>query len=59
MNILWFLDKEFDTALNVSARLATIKYLEKNNNITVVATLREEKKYLHNIRSRFIRGGAR
>jgi len=54
MNILWFLDKEFDTALNVSARLATIKYLEKNNNITVVATLREEKKYLHNIRSRFI-----
>ncbi|UCE40730.1 MAG: glycosyltransferase family 4 protein [Candidatus Aminicenantes bacterium] len=44
MKILWFLDKEFDVALNVSARLATLKYLEKNNRVHVVTTFRKEKR---------------
>ncbi len=44
MNILWFLDKEFDVALNVSARLATIIWLKKNHNIAVVTSYKIHKK---------------
>jgi glycosyltransferase involved in cell wall biosynthesis len=51
MNILWFLDKEFDVAFNVSARLATLKHLEKNNRVHVVTTYRHEKKEFDNIES--------
>ncbi len=54
MNILWFLDKEFDVAHNVSARLATIKYLEKANDINIVTSFRKEKKYSYNIESKLI-----
>jgi len=54
MNMLWILDKEFDVAHNVSARLATIKYLEINNNIKVVVTFRKEKKYYDSIKSELI-----
>jgi len=54
MNILWFLEKEFDTALNVPARLATIKCLEKKYNVTVVTTFRKEKKYFHDLKSQLI-----
>jgi glycosyltransferase involved in cell wall biosynthesis len=52
MKILWFLDKEFDVAFNVSARLATLKHLEKNNDVHVVTTYRHTKKKFDNIRSR-------
>jgi len=51
MKILWFLDKEFDVAFNVSARLATLKHLEKNNDVHVVTTYRHTKKKFDNIRS--------
>lgn len=51
MNILWFLDKEFDVAFNVSARLATLKHLEKNNRVHVVTTYRHKKKKFDNIQS--------
>ena len=51
MNILWFLDKEFDVAFNVSARLATLKHLEKDNHVHVVTTYRHKKKKFDNIES--------
>jgi len=51
MNILWFLDKEFDVAFNVSARMATLKHLEKNNHVHVVTTYRHEKKKFANLKS--------
>lgn len=54
MNILWILDKEFDVALNVSARLATIEYLEKRHDLTVVTSFRKDKKEFGRIRSRII-----
>jgi len=54
MNILWFLDKEFDSVLNVSARLATIKYLEQHNNITVVTFFRKYKKKFPEIKSQIV-----
>jgi glycosyltransferase involved in cell wall biosynthesis len=52
MKILWFLDKEFDVAFNVSARLATLKHLEKNNTVHVVTTYRHTKKKFDSIQSR-------
>jgi len=54
MNIIWFLDREFDVALDVSARLATIKYLERDNNIKIVTGFRKEKKYTFGIKSELI-----
>jgi glycosyltransferase involved in cell wall biosynthesis len=54
MRIVWILDKEFDVALNVSARLATIEYLEKRHDLTVVTSFRREKKEFTRIRSRII-----
>jgi glycosyltransferase involved in cell wall biosynthesis len=54
MNILWILDKEFDIALNVSARLATIEYLENRHNLTVVTSFRRERKKFENIKSEII-----
>jgi glycosyltransferase involved in cell wall biosynthesis len=54
MNILWILDKELDVALNVSARLATIGYLEKHHNLTVVTSFRREKRQFSQIRSRIV-----
>ena len=54
MNILWFLDKEFDVAYNMSARLATINYLEKSNNVTIVTSFKKDKKNTYDINSRLI-----
>jgi glycosyltransferase involved in cell wall biosynthesis len=51
MNILWFLDKEFDVAFSVSARMATLKHLEKNNRVHVVTTYRHTKKKYDNLES--------
>jgi len=54
MNILWILDKEFDVSLNVSARLATLFYLEKEHVVTVVTSFREEKKYSFGQKSKIV-----
>jgi glycosyltransferase involved in cell wall biosynthesis len=54
MNILWFLAKDFDVALDVSARLATIRHLEKNHDLTIVTSYRREKRYDYKIRSRLV-----
>jgi len=54
MNIFWFLDKEFDIALDISARLTTIKYLEKNNNIKILTSFKKEKKYTFDIKSELV-----
>jgi len=54
MNILWFLAKDFDVALDVSARLATIRHLEKNHEVTVITSYRRKKRYDYDIRSRLV-----
>jgi glycosyltransferase involved in cell wall biosynthesis len=50
MEILWFCDKEFDAAFNVSARMATLLHLERNNSVHVVTTYKNEKKKFDNIK---------
>ncbi len=54
MNILWFLDKEFDSSLSTSGRVATLKYLEKNNNFIIVANYKKEKKFFNGVKGEFI-----
>lgn len=51
MNIVWFLDKEFDVALNVSARLATIKCLERKHRVHIVTSFRKQKRSDYDIKS--------
>ena len=54
MRILWFLDKEFDVAHNISARLATIKYLERRNEVVIVTNYKKQKIYPYDIKCQIV-----
>jgi len=52
VNIVWFLDKEFDVSMSTSGRLSTITQLEKNHDVTIVTTFKKEKKAILEIKSK-------
>ncbi len=54
MNILWFLEKNFDVSLSRSARIATIKYLEKGHDILIVTNFRRQRIYDSLFKSKII-----
>jgi len=43
MNILWFVDKQFDIALDRSTWVEIIKYLQKNNNVYLITGYKKNK----------------
>jgi glycosyltransferase involved in cell wall biosynthesis len=65
MNILWFLDKQFDASLDVITWLETSKYLQRNNNIFLIVgfkksrlqfpELRNNIIYLHSLKIRYLK----
>ena len=43
MKILWFVDKQFDLALDRASWLETIKFLQRNNEVHLIAGYRKSK----------------
>jgi glycosyltransferase involved in cell wall biosynthesis len=54
MNILWFVDKQFDASLSRVTHLETFRYLQRNNNIFPVVGFRKSRCQFPELRNNVI-----